>query len=97
MERSRLILKATSLGSVVGTLPIMLFSHYLNIDNEFRRICPGRYLADSALFIIFASILASFTISKKKVLDEESGVETEVPIQAEFTRHLIRGDITILL
>ncbi|KLO15615.1 cytochrome P450 [Schizopora paradoxa] len=56
-----------------------------------RRICPGRFLADNALFSIFASILACFTISKKRYGDGKlgQGFSSEIPITPEFTRHLV--------
>ncbi|KAI5455767.1 cytochrome P450 [Mariannaea sp. PMI_226] len=43
-----------------------------------RRLCPGRYLADSTVFICIAKILAGFTISKAV---DERGVEIEVRVE----------------
>ncbi|OCH86919.1 cytochrome P450 [Obba rivulosa] len=45
-----------------------------------RRICPGRHLADSTIFIFIATLLAVFDISPPE--DDE--------IVPEFTQHLVR-------
>lgn len=34
-----------------------------------RRVCPGRHLADSTLFIVIASLLSVFDIKKSKDTD----------------------------
>jgi fumagillin biosynthesis cytochrome P450 monooxygenase len=45
-----------------------------------RRVCPGRYLADSSLFLTIAQMLATFDISK--ALDDE-GKEIEPHVTSE--------------
>ncbi|KAI0066603.1 cytochrome P450 [Artomyces pyxidatus] len=45
-----------------------------------KRICPGRHLVDSTIFILVASILATFNI--RKANDAEGN---EIPIRCEFT------------
>ncbi|KLO16115.1 cytochrome P450 [Schizopora paradoxa] len=56
-----------------------------------RRICPGRHLADNALFMIYTSILSSFTISKKPSPSAQNACEAgiENPLIPEFSKHLI--------
>ncbi|QRV95792.1 cytochrome P450 family protein [Ceratobasidium sp. AG-Ba] len=51
-----------------------------------RRICPGRYIAESGLFIAFASMLAAFTISKAR---DEHGNEIipEVGVKEKSLRY----------
>lgn len=39
-----------------------------------RRVCPGRHLADSTLFIVIASLLSVFDIKKSK--DTDGGLDT---------------------
>ena len=38
-----------------------------------RRVCPGRHLADSTLFIVIASLLSVFDIKSK---DTDGGLDT---------------------
>lgn len=57
-----------------------------------RRICPGKELADSSIFIAIAMSLASFNISKAR---DDSGKEID-PI-LEFTPGVIRSVPLILL
>ncbi|KAF8630988.1 hypothetical protein AX15_002696 [Amanita polypyramis BW_CC] len=40
-----------------------------------RRICPGRYMADAVLWLIVATVLSTFSISKEK---DENGIEIEI-------------------
>ena len=49
-----------------------------------RRVCPGRHLADSSLFLMFASMLATFNISPQTSTPPGAA---DVP---KFTTHLIR-------
>ncbi|KDR72342.1 hypothetical protein GALMADRAFT_769658 [Galerina marginata CBS 339.88] len=42
-----------------------------------RRICPGRHLADSSVWIAIASILAAFDISPAKTADGRSIIPKE--------------------
>ncbi|KAJ7783872.1 cytochrome P450 [Mycena maculata] len=49
-----------------------------------RRLCPGRYLAFDTLWIVVASILAVYDISKEK---DETGAFKEPVV--EFTPHLL--------
>jgi len=49
-----------------------------------RRICPGRYLADSSVWMIAACVLATFTISK--AVDEHGAVVEPDP---EFSSTLL--------
>ncbi|KAI0264164.1 cytochrome P450 [Gloeopeniophorella convolvens] len=44
-----------------------------------KRICPGRYFVDATLFIVVASVLSVFDISKAK---EENG--DEIPVDGTF-------------
>jgi cytochrome P450 len=50
-----------------------------------KRICPGRHLVDSTLFIAASSVLSIFNITKAK--DESGG---EIPVKIAAT---IRGGI----
>lgn len=69
-----------------------------------RRICPGRYVADNALFITIAQSLAVFDISKAQrdgrpvepVLEFETGIvshplpyEANIEPRSEMHRNLI--------
>ncbi|THH06077.1 hypothetical protein EW146_g9722 [Bondarzewia mesenterica] len=59
----------------------------LDVQSSFgfgRRICPGRHLADSTLWISVASILAVFTIEKAK---DENGAE--IPVRVDFADGLV--------
>ena len=47
------------------------------------RICPGRHLADSSLFIVCASILLVFNITPE--LDARG---KPMPLEPKFTKHL---------
>ncbi len=38
----------------------------------YGRVCPGRHLADNALFMLVTSILACFSISKKSSLAQDA-------------------------
>ncbi|KAJ7492545.1 cytochrome P450 [Mycena latifolia] len=49
-----------------------------------RRICPGKYLAFDSLWIVVASVLAVYNISKE--MDETGAVKEPV---VEFTPHLL--------
>lgn len=42
-----------------------------------RRICPGLHYADSMLYIVIVSLLATFDISKPR---DESGKEVELDV-----------------
>jgi hypothetical protein len=42
-----------------------------------KRICPGRHLVDATLFIVAASVLSTFNVTKAK---DESG--NEIPVNA---------------
>ncbi|RDA86099.1 hypothetical protein CP532_1168 [Ophiocordyceps camponoti-leonardi (nom. inval.)] len=44
-----------------------------------RRICPGRFFADSTMFITVAQILAAFSIGKAK---DEQGQEIEIKLES---------------
>ncbi|KAI0849538.1 O-methylsterigmatocystin oxidoreductase [Daldinia vernicosa] len=54
-------------------------SPYNEIFGYGRRVCPGRHLSDSSVFLTIAQTLAVFTI--RKVLDKE-GRQTEVKLEA---------------
>jgi cytochrome P450 len=45
-----------------------------------KRICPGRHFVDATLFIVIASVLSAFNVTKAK---DESG--NEIPIKGEVT------------
>jgi cytochrome P450 len=45
-----------------------------------RRICPGRHLVDATLFLVAASVLSAFTVTKAK---DASG--NEIPVKPEVT------------
>ncbi|KAI0267865.1 cytochrome P450 [Gloeopeniophorella convolvens] len=49
-----------------------------------RRVCPGRHFVDSALFIVFASVLATFDIMKAK--DAES---REIFVELAYTNAIV--------
>ncbi|KAF8628642.1 hypothetical protein AX15_003774 [Amanita polypyramis BW_CC] len=44
-----------------------------------RRICPGRPVADTLLWLVIATVLSTFNISKAK---DENGVEVEIDLNA---------------
>ena len=52
-----------------------------------RRICPGRWVADNALFITIAQTLAVFDVTKP--IDEKTGevIEPEVQFQPGAVSH----------
>lgn len=50
-----------------------------------RRVCPGRYVADNALFITIAQSLAVFDISK--VTENGKIVEPELKFEAGIVSH----------
>ena len=45
-----------------------------------RRICPGRHFVDATLFIVVASALSAFSVTKAK---DENG--NEIPVKAAVT------------
>ena len=45
-----------------------------------KRICPGRHLADATIFMIAASVLSAFNVTKAK---DENG--HEIPVKAKMT------------
>lgn len=49
-----------------------------------RRICPGRYMSDSSLFITIASVLSVFNISPARDKDGRT-----VDIQPQYTGGLL--------
>ncbi|KAF8634127.1 hypothetical protein AX15_001059 [Amanita polypyramis BW_CC] len=54
-----------------------------------RRICPGRFVANAVIWLIVATVLSSFNISKAK---DENGVEIEIDPNAlsdSFTRQVL--------
>ncbi|TFK74236.1 cytochrome P450 [Pluteus cervinus] len=60
-----------------------------------RRICAGRYLASSSLWLLFASFLASFDVTKAK---DEAGNDIEVLAEGSggIIRHPLPFNCTIL-
>jgi cytochrome P450 len=52
-----------------------------------RRICPGRHLVDSTLFVFASSVMSVFHVTKAK--DE---VGHDIPIEIEA---LVEGQITL--
>lgn len=56
------------------------------------RVCPGRHLADNALFMMITSILSCFTISPKPTsLNDAPGVgDRKQLVEPVFSKHLIR-------
>lgn len=50
-----------------------------------RRVCPGRYVADNALFITIAQSLKVFTI--EKVVENGKVVEPELKFEAGVVSH----------
>ena len=48
-----------------------------------RRICPGRHLVDSIIFIVTSSVLSVFNVSKAK---DENG--HEIPVRVAATTEL---------
>ncbi|KAG5724323.1 O-methylsterigmatocystin oxidoreductase [Termitomyces sp. T112] len=63
---------------------------YLNTDDDIisfgfgRRICPGRHMASSTLWLLFSSILATFNI--KKARDEQGN---EIDVDESYTSGLV--------
>jgi cytochrome P450 len=45
-----------------------------------KRICPGRHFVDATLFIVTASVLSAFNVTKAK---DENGIE--IPVNAAVT------------
>ena len=45
-----------------------------------KRICPGRHFVDATLFIVVASVLSAFSVTKAK---DENG--NEIPVNAAVT------------
>ncbi|KFY66563.1 hypothetical protein V496_01988 [Pseudogymnoascus sp. VKM F-4515 (FW-2607)] len=58
-----------------------------------RRICPGRYVADNALFITIAQTLAVFTIGK--LVENGKVVEPEIKFEAGIVSHPVPYRISI--
>lgn len=58
-----------------------------------RRICPGRYVADNALFITIAQTLAVFKI--EKLVENGKVVEPEVKFEHEMISHPVPYRISI--
>ncbi|KAI0065754.1 cytochrome P450 [Artomyces pyxidatus] len=55
--------------------------HLLNVAFGFgKRLCPGRHIVDSTLFIVVSFILATFSVSKAK---DDYGYE--IPVEDEYT------------
>ena len=52
-----------------------------------KRICPGRHLVDATLFIVAASVLSTFNVTKAK---DESG--NEIPVNAAL---VISGGVVV--
>lgn len=55
-----------------------------------RRICPGRHLVDVALFIIAASVLSVFNVTKAK---DENG--HEIPLRVPMTTGNLSGGVVV--
>jgi cytochrome P450 len=51
-----------------------------------KRICPGRHLVESTLFIVASSILSVFNVTKAK---DENGNEIPVKVAIDPTREII--------
>ena len=51
-----------------------------------KRICPGRHLVESTLFIVASSILSVFNVTKAK---DENGNEVSVKVAIDPTREII--------
>ena len=51
-----------------------------------KRICPGRHLVESTLFIVASSILSVFNVTKAK---DENGNEVPVKVAIDPTREII--------
>ncbi|KAA1473811.1 cytochrome P450 [Dentipellis sp. KUC8613] len=49
-----------------------------------RRICPGRHLVDSNLWLVLASVLAVFDVVKAKDSDGN-----DIPVEEAYTDHLV--------
>ncbi|KAJ7828101.1 cytochrome P450 [Mycena leptocephala] len=64
-----------------GTLPEVAFGYG-------RRVCPGRYIATSKLWIVVASVLAAFDI--RKATDEQGNI---VEPSYEYGSALLRGGL----
>lgn len=58
-----------------------------------RRICPGRYVADNALFITIAQTLAVFTIGK--LVENGKVVEPEIKFEPGMVSHPVPYRISI--
>ena len=58
-----------------------------------RRICPGRYVADNALFITIAQTLAVFDIGK--LVEGGKVVEPEVRFEAGIVSHPVPYRVSI--
>ncbi|OBT69090.1 hypothetical protein VE03_01398 [Pseudogymnoascus sp. 23342-1-I1] len=58
-----------------------------------RRICPGRYVADNALFITIAQTLAVFTV--EKLVENGKVVEPEIKFEAGIVSHPVPYRVSI--
>jgi cytochrome P450 len=51
-----------------------------------KRICPGRHLVDSTVFIVTASVLSAFNVTKAK---DKNGNEIPIKFEVYDPRRLI--------
>lgn len=58
-----------------------------------RRVCPGRYVADNALFITIAQTLAVFSVGK--LVEDGEVVEPEVSFEPGMVSHPVPYRIAI--
>ena len=72
------LLKASPLA--LGGISTLLFMIDLAFTPPVRRICPGRYTADSSLWVAIVSILFAFNITKAR---NEHG--EEIDFEPTFT------------
>jgi len=56
-----------------------------------RRICPGRHFVDAELFVVAASVLSVFNVTKAK---DENENENEIPVVAPDPE-LVQPDVAI--
>ncbi|KAI0052386.1 cytochrome P450 [Auriscalpium vulgare] len=62
-----------------------LFKDDLRLSIAFgagKRICPGRFVVDSTVFIIVARVLSAFTVDKSEDGDKNSGLDAKVNMGA---------------
>ena len=61
-------------------------------DLSFTRVCPGKYLAENAIFVIISNMLALFNLSAPSEKEPPGSDEADLkhPSEVEFGPYLVR-------